>query len=312
MTAISDGDRPSLTNPSTTSAHTLASPALTLEPSTTSSEGLTSTNTTCLPGSKVGDGAGAMARHSLVEQWKSRIDEYIPEYKDEVEVVTYHSYHRVAGKEYALVIFDEVHHLPANTFIRLSTIKTKYRIGLSGSPFREDGRESYIFALTGFPVGTSWDELLEKKVVTEPIFRVYLLKNQNEKLKKLDELLKVPAKTIIFCDSIELGKKISRRFRIPFVYGETKDRMGIIKENQVCVVSRVGDEGISFPEIERVIEVAFLRGSRMQESQRFGRLMHSQRKEPEHIILMTDEEFQRYNKRLYAITERGFKIEVIS
>ncbi len=248
---------------------------------------------------------------TLVEQWKNRIEEHIPEYQDEVEVVTYHSYHRVAGNEYTLVIFDEVHHLPANTFIRLSTIKAKYRIGLSGSPFREDGRESYIFALTGFPVGTSWDELLDKGVVTEPTFRVYLLKNQDEKLKKLRELLKVPAKTIIFCDSIELGKKISRRFKIPFVYGETKDRMRIIRENQVCVVSRVGDEGISFPEIERVIEVAFLAGSRMQESQRFGRLMHSQQREPEHIILMTDEEFQRYNKRLYAITERGFKVEVI-
>ena len=248
---------------------------------------------------------------TLVEQWEERIGKYIPEYRNEIELITYHSYHKVANKEYTLVIFDEVHHLPANTFIRLATLKAKYRIGLSGSPFREDGRESYIFALTGFPVGTSWDELLDKSVVTEPTFRVYLVKSLDEKLRKLGELLKIPAKTIIFCDSIELGKKISKRFKIPFVYGETKDRISIIKNNQVCVVSRVGDEGISFPEIERVIEVAFLAGSRMQESQRFGRLMHSQQREPEHIILMTDEEFQKYNKRLYAITERGFRIDIV-
>jgi len=69
-------------------------------------------------------------------------------------------------------------------------------------------------------------------------------------------------------------------------------------------------KGISFPDIEWVVEVAFLAGSIMQESQRFGRLIHSQR-ESEHIILMTEEKFQRYNKRLYAITERGFRIEIV-
>jgi len=68
---------------------------------------------------------------------------------------------------------------------------------------------------------------------------------------------------------------------------------------------------LSLPDIERVVEVAFLFGSRMQESQRFGRLMHSAKVEPEHIVLMTEEELQRYEKRLYAITERGFRIEYI-
>ncbi|MHC1624660.1 MAG: DEAD/DEAH box helicase [Methermicoccaceae archaeon] len=248
---------------------------------------------------------------TLVEQWTNRIKKYIPEYADEIEVVTYHSYHKVANKKYMLTIFDEVHHLPANTYIRLATIRTKYRIGLSGSPFREDGRESYIFALTGFPVGISWDELLDKKVVTEPVFKVYLVSSEKEKLKKLEELLKIPSKTMIFCDSIDLGNKISKQFGVPFVYGETKNRLDIIKENRVCVVSRVGDEGISLPDVERVIEVDFLGGSRMQESQRYGRLMHSKGKEPEHIILMTDEEYFKYNKRLYAIEERGFRVRIV-
>jgi len=49
----------------------------------------------------------------------------------------------------------------------------------------------------------------------------------------------------------------------------------------------------------------------MQESQRFGRLMHALKQEPEHIILMNEEEFENYQKRLYAITERGFRIEYI-
>lgn len=209
------------------------------------------------------------------------------------------------------VIVHNCQHLPANTFIRLATLRTKYRLGFSGSPFREDGRENYIIALTGFPVGMSWEDLIKTRVIKEPSFRVYILKNDKEKMRKLEELLQIPMKTIIFCDWIKLGEQISKKFNIPFIYGATKDRLELIRKANTCVVSRVGDEGLSFPELERVIEIAFLYGSRMQESQRFGRLMHSSQKQPEHIILMTEKEFEAYQKRLYAITERGFRIEFI-
>ena len=248
---------------------------------------------------------------SLKEQWNERIKKYLPEYQHEIDLETYRAYHKIRDKEYVLSIYDECHWLPANTFIRLSTIRTKYRLSFSGSPFREDGRENYIIALSGFPVGLSWEYFIRSKIVKKPTFRVYILKNEREKMRKLEELLKLPLKTIVFCDYIDLGKRISRRFNIPFVYGETKNRLEIIRNNPVCVVSRVGDEGLSFPDIERVIEVSYLMGSRRQESQRFGRLMHSSEDEPEHIILFTEKEFQAYNKRLHAITERGFRIEFI-
>ena len=248
---------------------------------------------------------------TLMEQWRERIRKYIPEYEHEIDLVTYLGYDKVKDREYSLVVFDEVHRLPANTYIRLSTIKAKYRIGLSGSPFREDGRENYIFALTGFPIGLNWEDLIKIRVVKVPRFKLYIVRDYHSKFKKLEELLKIPLKTIIFCDSIKLGKQISNKFGIPFVYSETKNRLEIIRDSDVVVVSRVGDEGISVGDIERVIEVAFLYGSRMQESQRFGRLMHSQKEEPEHIIIMTEKEFQAYQKRLYAIYERGFRIEIV-
>jgi len=97
---------------------------------------------------------------TLKEQWREYIREHTRiEY--EVEVETYHAFHKVRNNEYTLVIFDECQHLPANTFIRLSTLKTKYRMGFSGSPYREDGRVNYIIALTGYPVGLSWDKFFE-------------------------------------------------------------------------------------------------------------------------------------------------------
>jgi DNA excision repair protein ERCC-3 len=248
---------------------------------------------------------------TLKEQWQKRIKEYVPQYEKEISIVTYLAYNKVKNNKYSLVIFDEVHHLPANSYIKFSTLNRKYSIGLSGSPFREDGRENYIFALTGYPIGISWAELLNLNIIAVPRFKLYIVANENAKLKKIDELLRLPLKTIIFCDSIALGKQISQKFGIPFVFGETKKRIETLQQSDVCVVSRVGDEGISIKDLERIIEVAFLFGSRMQESQRFGRLMHSQKYEPEHIIIMTEEEFKTYQKRLYAIYERGFTIEVI-
>jgi len=248
---------------------------------------------------------------TLKEQWQERIKDFIPGYEKEISIVTYLAYDKIKKNKYSLVIFDEVHHLPANSYIKLSTLNTKYRIGLSGSPFREDGRENYIFALTGYPIGISWEELLKLNVIAEPRFKLYIVAEENAKLKKVEELLRLPLKTIIFCDSITLGKRISQKFGIPFIFGETKKRLETVQQSDVCVVSRVGDEGISIQDLERVIEVSYLFGSRMQESQRFGRLMHSQKAEPEHIIIMTEEEFRTYQKRLYAIYERGFKIEII-
>lgn len=250
---------------------------------------------------------------TLKEQWKERITKYLPSHEAEIQVETYHAFKKLTGQQFSLIEFDECQHLPANTFIRLATLKTKYRMGFSGSPYREDGRENYIIALTGFPIGIAWEELLERKYVKEPKFRVYILKDYHEKLRKLDELVRIPLKTIIFCDWIRLGKQIAKKFEIPFISGQTKgeDRLNLIRDSQTCVVSRVGDEGLSFPDIERGIEIAFLYGSRMQESQRFGRLMHSEKEQPEHIILMTEKEFTKYQKRLLAIHERGFRVEYI-
>ena len=75
-------------------------------------------------------------------------------------------------------------------------------------------------------------------------------------------------------------------------------------------MSRVGDEGISLPDIRRVIEVDFLYGSRRQEVQRKGSLFRG--KDPgEHVILMTERELQDYEKRLYSIYEKGWHIKSV-
>ena len=245
----------------------------------------------------------------LQEQWLERIETHTDLKPEEYAVMTYQAAITKAAKEqWTTKIIDEVHHLPANTFVKLALIKAKYTVGLSASPFREDGREEYVFALSGKPVGLSWEYFKELNIIKSPTCHVWIVKNFDAKMKRLEGLLETDRRTIIFSDSIQMGETIKAKFKIPFVNGTTKDNMDTINANRTLVVSRVGDEGMSLPDIERVIEVSWLGGSRRQELQRTTRLLHSQTDEQENHVLMTLEEYLRDRKRLFAIMDKGFKI----
>jgi DNA excision repair protein ERCC-3 len=245
----------------------------------------------------------------LQEQWLERIQTHTDLQLGEYEVMTYQSaISKAASKQWTTLIVDEEHHLPANTFVKLSLIRRKYTLGLSATPFREDGREEYIFALSGKPVGLSWEYFKKLNLIKSPVCHVWIVKNFEAKIKRLGSLLQTPMRTIIFSDAIEVGKTLEGRFKVPFVYSATKDNMETILNNPTVIVSRVGDEGVSLPDIERVIEVSWLGGSRRQELQRTTRLLHSEKEEQEHHVLMTLEEYLRDRKRLFSIMDKGFKI----
>lgn len=204
------------------------------------------------------------------------------------------------------------HRLPATTYSKLATLDTDYRMGLTASPYREEeDTTKYIFALTGFPVGLNWDELVELGVTQHPDVRVYLHRTQHQKLQTAKELANDPGKMVFFCDEIEKGKNLANELDAPFVYGETTDRLEVFRNNRITVSSRVGDEGMSLPEVSRIVEYSFHGGSRRQELQRAGRVMHNDDDDTngEHIVLMTDEEHEKYGNRLYSLEEKGFNIQ---
>lgn len=249
---------------------------------------------------------------SLIDQWEERIKFYLAD-PGPIEVVTYHAYKKIRKNKYILTILDECHRLPANQFSKMATINTKYRIGLSGTPYREDGRTNYIFALTGQPLALSWDKFFELDIVSQPTITLYLFSHYRYKERKLAELLEQPKKTIVFVWRIKVGKRLQKEHGLPFVYGSTPGhtRLEIIRNSEQVIVSSVGSEGISIPDLERVIEYDWLGRSRREEAQRLGRLFHSEESDPEHIILMTDAEFEKDETRLFSIYEKGFRINVI-
>ena len=258
---------------------------------------------------------------SLKEQWLERLLLLPDARRLECHVVCYQSSNEINRlikqyKEFSLAVFDEVHHLPAKTFMRLSTVPCNYRLGLTGSPYREDGHINYIMALTGYPMGLAWSKFIAEGIIALAQIQVHIVKNERYKLALLDDLLKRDlGKTMIFSDSLDLGDRIAHKYSLEWIHGATKKRLETIRRNERIVISRVGDEGLSIPELDTIIEIDFMGGSRMQALQRVGRLSHRAIKpdqEPAvHHIIMTNDELEKYGKRLLAYYDKGFKVDYL-
>lgn len=254
----------------------------------------------------------------LEQQWNERINDFCRDSNEwTVKTYQYLTYNDnmeefTGSNAPVLTVFDEAHTLPSNTYSTLSTLNTEFRIGLSATPYREDDRTDYIFALTGRPVGVQWEEIRQYTDFTYPNVSVYLYETMTQKQHDLPDLYNNAGKTLIFCDSIDAGKQLSDMLNTPFVHGETpkEKRMDMFRDNTTVIASRVADEGMSLDELDRIIEFDFHGGSRRQELQRAGRIMHTDGI-GEHIIQMTDDEYDNYGKRLYSLEEKGIDIEFI-
>lgn len=119
--------------------------------------------------------------------------------------------------------------------------------------------------------------------------------------------------TVVFSDSLALGEHVSRITGLPFIFGEhtLKERIDALNKYKRFICSRIFDEGVDMPDVKNIIELDFLGGSRRQQLQRVGRLMHSLIDGVEYHLLMSQEELQKYEKRLYGLYSRQFKIKIV-
>ncbi|MFC3958323.1 DEAD/DEAH box helicase [Halovivax cerinus] len=207
-------------------------------------------------------------------------------------------------REWGLTIFDEVHHVPSDVYRRATHLQSRYRLGLSASPIREDDRQAEIFTLVGPPIGTDWDALFDAGFVAEPELEIryvpwdeeagnaYAAAEGREKYRiaaenaaKVDEVRYLLAahpdgQALIFVDYLDQGRDLSDALSIPFLSGETPhhERERLLSEfrsgeRQRLLVSRVGDEGLDLPTADLAIIASGLGGSRRQGTQRAGRTM---------------------------------------
>jgi hypothetical protein len=249
-------------------------------------------------------------RSTIRDQWEARVLRYAPDTIDEWEFVTYQWLQRRKLREfkdeYGLIIYDEIQHMPSNMGIKASNIPSASRIGLSATPWREDGNEDIIPALCGVPLGSDWE------TGDAPTGIIWLVDSEEEKYRKAEQLhnIVVPGRTMFFVYRLEVGHKLAKRLGIPFVHGSTSNQMEIILNAGDFIVSKVGDAGISLPDLSRIIEVDYL-GGRMEAGQRLLRAMHAETRGEVHLILTKSEYKNPLNrKRLAAFFAFGVDLRV--
>jgi len=252
------------------------------------------------------------------------------------------------GKNWGLIIYDEVHLLPAPVFRMTSEIQSKRRLGLTATLIREDGMETDVFSLIGpkkFDI--PWKILEDTKWIARAIcteiridlpedFRVkYSLSKDKEKfriasenVKKFDIAYRIlkehaDANILIIGQYISQLTEFSHRYHLPLISGSTpvserevlykKFRTGEIK---ILVVSKVANFSIDLPDANVAIQVSGTFGSRQEEAQRLGRILRPKKDDNTAFFYTiissnTVEEKFAHNRQLF-LTEQGYSYKILN
>lgn len=209
-------------------------------------------------------------------------------------------------RDWGLIVYDEVHLLPAPVFRVTATIQARRRLGLTATLIREDGREGDVFSLIGpKKYDVPWRELETKGWIasancseirvalpddpTRMAYAVadhrakYRIASENEaKDEVVAELLARyhDQRVIIIGQYLTQLRRMSDRFEIPIITGSTgnaereelynKFRSGEVRH---LVLSKVGNFAIDLPDANVLIQVSGTFGSRQEEAQRLGRIL---------------------------------------
>ena len=250
--------------------------------------------------------------------------------------------------DWGLIVYDEVHLLPAPVFRVTAEIQARRRLGLTATLVREDGRETDVFSLIGpkkFDVpwkdleAQGWIATAECTEVRMPLApeerMAYTLVDDNRikyriaaenplKMDALEVLLErhQTDSVLVIGQYIEQLKEISKRFEAPIVTGKTpnveRDRLyeqfrsGQLK---MLVVSKVANFAIDLPDANVAIQVSGTFGSRQEEAQRLGRILRPKKDGSiaNFYSLVTrdtkDQDFST-NRQLF-LTEQGYRYNIV-
>ncbi len=248
------------------------------------------------------------------------------------------------ARPWGLVVYDEVHLLPAPVFRMTAAIQARRRLGLTATLVREDGREGDVFSLvgpkrydvpwkemerTGFIAGASCREIRvalgpddrAAYLGAEPRQRHRVAAENRRKLEVVRHLVRRHAgePTLVIGSYLGQIERIARDLAAPIVTGETPQarREALYAEfragrHPVLVLSKVGNFAIDLPDAAVCIQTSGAFGSRQEEAQRLGRILRPKEREACFYSLVTreteEQEFAR--KRQLFLTEQGYRYYV--
>lgn len=251
------------------------------------------------------------------------------------------------SRDWGLIIYDEVHLLPAPVFRMAADLQSRRRLGLTATLVREDGREDDVFSLIGPKrYDAPWKELeMAGYIATAECVEVRTTLSDEERLTyataetreryrlaacsrgKLEVVDKLLAKhegqqTLIIGAYVDQLEEIAARIDAPLVDGKTttkkrEEAFQAFRDGAIptLVVSKVANFSIDLPEAAVAIQVSGTFGSRQEEAQRLGRLLRPKSDGSEAVFYTVvardtlDSEYAMHRQRFLA--EQGYAYRLV-
>lgn len=248
-------------------------------------------------------------------------------------------------KGWGLVIYDEVHMLPAPVFRVAAELQAVRRVGLTATLVREDGCEGHVFSLVGPKrYDVPWKELeRDKWIASAECVEVRLDLDSSKEIEYAVAGSRIkhriasenPVKTevvrelvtkysedkiLVIGQYIDQLQKLSQELNAPIITGKTPNaerdriysefRSGTIR---VLVVSKVANFAIDLPDASIAIQVSGTFGSRQEEAQRLGRILRPKERMSRFFTLITrntvEEDFGSNRQKFLA--EQGYSYRIL-
>lgn len=248
-------------------------------------------------------------------------------------------------RPWGLIIYDEVHMLPAPVFRVVADLQAVRRVGLTATLVREDGCEGYVFSLVGPKrYDVPWKELerdqwiataecievridlpthLEIEYAVSTVREKHKIASMNpDKLPVVRQIIdQFPEdKILVIGQYLQQLDEITKELGCPIITGKTPNaerdkiyqdfREGKIR---VLVVSKVANFAIDLPDASLAIQVSGTFGSRQEEAQRLGRILRPKERKSRFFTLITrntvEEEFGSNRQKFLA--EQGYAYKIV-
>jgi DNA excision repair protein ERCC-3 len=252
-------------------------------------------------------------------------------------------------RDWGLIIYDEVHLLPAPVFRITADIQARRRLGLTATLVREDNREEDVFSLIGpKKYDVPWRVLETKGWIAEAQCHEirlglpatsrmeyavaewrdkFRLASENPGKDDLMDLLFAhhdgpDDRVLVIGQYLKQLRRIADRFDLPLITGSTPNsqreelyeqfRTGAIRR---LVLSKVGNFAIDLPDANVMIQVSGTFGSRQEEAQRLGRILRPKDGEKPacfySLITRDTREMDFAHHRQLFLTEQGYSYEIL-
>jgi DNA excision repair protein ERCC-3 len=250
-------------------------------------------------------------------------------------------------RNWGLIIYDEVHLLPAPVFQVTASLQARRRLGLTATLVREDGREDDVFALIGpKKVDVPWKVLegqgwIATAVCTEvrlplpeSLRMPYAIAEQRNKFRIASEnpqkqevvrqlLRRHPDEpTLIIGMYVEQLQQLARELDVPLITGSTAQRKRDelferfkAGEVRVLAVSKVANFAVDLPDAAVAIQISGTFGSRQEEAQRLGRILRPKtgRNQAHFYTLVSGDTVEQdfALRRQLFLCEQGYTYEIL-